>query len=80
MTLPAYTCRGRVRADFNSHNYHNNALRVTTSPEQVEDIPAALQQYSKARLPDAHAVCKMSENGFGKNKLQQTLFGYVFSC
>jgi 2-polyprenyl-6-methoxyphenol hydroxylase-like FAD-dependent oxidoreductase len=48
--------------------------------QQVEDIPAALQQYSKARLPDAHAVCKMSENGFGKNKLQQTLFGYVSSC
>jgi hypothetical protein len=58
-----------------THN-HDNALSSNCT-KQVEDIPAALQQYSTARLPDAHAVCKMSENGFGKNKLQQKLFRCV---
>jgi 2-polyprenyl-6-methoxyphenol hydroxylase-like FAD-dependent oxidoreductase len=62
------------------HKRKHTAMCFTTLHKQIEDIPAALQQYSKARLPDAHAVCKMSENGFGKNKLHQSLFKYISSC
>ncbi|KAG5188877.1 hypothetical protein JKP88DRAFT_353273 [Tribonema minus] len=52
----------------------------TAETVKTEDVPAALQRFNARRLPDAHAVCRISQNSTGKTALARTVFGMQIAC
>eukprot|EP00611_Tribonema_gayanum_P010802 TRINITY_DN2091_c0_g1_i1.p2 TRINITY_DN2091_c0_g1~~TRINITY_DN2091_c0_g1_i1.p2 ORF type:complete len:173 (+),score=60.03 TRINITY_DN2091_c0_g1_i1:830-1348(+) len=52
----------------------------TAETVKAEDVPAALQRFNARRLPDAHAVCRISQNSTGKTAFARTVFGMQIAC